>query len=199
MNAFEQGLRRYLSENVIRALGRVKVGIGGAGGLGSNIAVILVRSGFRDIEIVDEDRIEPSNLNRQQYFLAEIGQPKVKILKERLLSINPDIRVVARRERWRPENGERYFRGADVVVEAFDKAEGKFRFVEYYRGRTGLVVSGNGMAGLKDKQPMVTKRLGNVIIVGDNATDTRAGHPPLAPRVTACAAMMAEAVMDAFS
>ena len=81
-------------------------------------------------------------------------------------------------------------------MEAFDQAEGKTRFVEYYQDKAEFIVSGNGIAGLAEKKPMTIKKIGNVYIIGDHATDTAEGHPPMAPRVTACAAMMAEIILD---
>ena len=87
MNLFEQGLSTYLTKDQIETIQSVKVGIGGAGGLGSNVAMILTRSGFKHLEILDHDVIDPSNLNRQQYFVHEINQPKVDTLKKRLLEL----------------------------------------------------------------------------------------------------------------
>jgi hypothetical protein len=75
-------------------------------------------------------------------------------------------------------------------------ADWKFRFVEYYRTRFSTIVSGVGMAGLLEKQPMKVKKIGNVYFCGDLNTNSHEGHPPMAPRVTQCAAMMAEVVLD---
>lgn len=82
MNIFEQGLLKYLKPEQLGLIQSKKVGIGGAGGLGSNCAMILVRSGFKNLEIIDHDIIYPSNLNRQQYYSAEVGLPKVQQLKK---------------------------------------------------------------------------------------------------------------------
>ena len=72
----------------------MRVGIAGAGGLGSNCAWMLVRSGFTDFVIVDHDRVEASNLNRQFFFARQVGMPKVQALSENLLAINPDVKVM---------------------------------------------------------------------------------------------------------
>ena len=196
MNLFDEGLLKYLKPEQLKKIRSFKIGIGGAGGLGSNIAVILTRSGFDHFEILDQDVIDPSNLNRQQYFLDEVGKPKVDVLKKRLLAINPDVRSTMHQILWRPESGDQYFSGCDLIIEAFDQAEWKFRFVEFYQDRAKFLVSGNGMAGLLEKKPMRVKKLGNVYMVGDFTTDSAQGHPPMAPRVSACAAMMAEIVLD---
>ena len=196
MNLFEEGLLTYLSKDQLSILQGTKVGIGGAGGLGSNVAMILVRSGFKEFEILDHDVIEASNLNRQQYNYKEIGLPKVNVIKERLYDINPDLELSLHREKWSRDNANRFFRDCRFVVEAFDNADWKFKFVDYYHDKVQYVVSGNGMAGLTQKRPMRVRQLGNVYIVGDQTTDAAEGHPPMAPRVTACAARMAEIVLD---
>jgi len=196
MNIFEQGLLRYYSAQDLAVIQSKKIGIGGAGGLGSNIAVILVRSGFKHIEILDSDTIDASNLNRQYFFLDEIGQPKVSALRNRLLAINPDLDLKTHFVRWQPHVGDQFFEKCDIVVEAFDKVDNKYNFIEFYQNRHPYVISGSGMAGLRDKKDLKVKKMGNVYIVGDLATDAAAGHPPLAPRVTACAALMAEVALD---
>jgi sulfur carrier protein ThiS adenylyltransferase len=196
MNTFEQGLFKYLKPEQLALIQSKKVGIGGAGGLGSNCAMMLVRSGFKHLEIIDQDVIDASNLNRQQYFTAEIGQPKVTILKKRLLDINPDADIIIHQLKWQEENAAGFFAGFDFIVEAFDVTDWKHRFVQYYAPRFKVVVSGVGMAGLREKKPMSVKKIGNIYICGDRSTDSAQGHPPMAPRVTQCAAMMSEIILD---
>ncbi len=195
-NTFELGLLRYLSAEQLAKIQSKRVGIGGAGGLGSNVAMILVRSGFKNLEILDQDVIDASNLNRQQYFTNEIGLSKVEVTKKRLLDINPDAKIVIHQLQWNETNADQFFKGADFIVEAFDVLDWKFRFAEYYRTRFPVVVSGVGMAGLLEKKPMTVKKIGNLYICGDRTTNSHDGHPPMAPRVTQCAAMMAEVVLD---
>ena len=196
MNIFEQGLLKYLTPEQLALIQSKKVGIGGAGGLGSNCAMLLVRSGFKHLEIIDQDVIDPSNLNRQQYFSSEVGLPKVDQLKKRLLDINPDANILIHQTSWHESNAENFFKGSDFIVEAFDVADFKYRFVQYYAPRVNVMVSGVGMAGLSEKKPMTVKKMGNVYICGDRVTDSAQGHPPMAPRVTQCAAMMAEIILD---
>ncbi len=196
MNLFEQGLQRYLSPDDLKKIRAVTTGIGGAGGLGSNIAVALVRSGFRKFKIIDSDTIVPSDLNRQFYFLDDIDAPKVLTLKKHLAAINPDIVVETALERWDPHNARDFFRDCDVIVEAFDKTGTKKSFVEYYQDKTPWVVSGIGMAGTNRKDPITVKKAGNIFFVGDRTSDVDRGLFPLAPRVMTCAAMMAEIILD---
>ncbi len=196
MNTFEQGLLKYLTCEQLTLIQSKKIGMGGAGGLGSNCAMILVRSGFKNLEIIDQDVIDASNLNRQQYFTAELGLPKVEITKKRLTDINPDANIIIHQTKWHEGNAENFFKGFDYIIEAFDVADWKHRFVQYYAPRFPVVVSGVGMAGLMDKKPMTVKKVGNIYICGDRTTDSAQGHPPMAPRVTQCAAMMAEIILD---
>ncbi|MCK5580567.1 MAG: sulfur carrier protein ThiS adenylyltransferase ThiF [Candidatus Omnitrophica bacterium] len=196
MNSFEQGLLRYLTENQLKRIQSKTIGIGGAGGLGSNIALTLVRCGFKNLEILDSDVVEASNLNRQQFSLEDIGKDKVIVLKKRLRAINPDAQITTHKILWSLENSPSFFNGCDFILEAFDHAECKRDFVEYYQDKTPHLISGNGMAGLLQKKPITIKTIGNIHIVGDNTTDIADGHPPMAPRVTICAAMMAEIVLD---
>jgi sulfur carrier protein ThiS adenylyltransferase len=196
MNILEQGLLKYLKPEQLELIKSKRIGIGGAGGLGSNCAMMLIRTGFKHIEIIDQDVIDASNLNRQQFYADEIGLPKVTTLKKRLLAINPDAHIVTHHIQWTEEIGESFFRGYDYVVEAFDNVDWKFRFVQFYQPRFKTIVSGVGMAGLLEKKPMSVKKCGNIYFCGDLSTDSHQGHPPMAPRVTQCAAMMAEVVLD---
>lgn len=196
MNTFEQGLLKYLTPEQLTLIQSQRIGIGGAGGLGSNTAMMLVRSGFKHFEIVDQDVIDASNLNRQQYYLDEIGQDKVTVTRNRLLAINPGLEITIHKTQWTPANGQAYFAHCHFIIEAFDAAQWKYQFVDYYHTRVPVMVSGVGMAGLLEKKPLCIKKVGNVYFVGDLNTDSALGHPPMAPRVTACAAMMAEIVLD---
>ncbi len=195
MNIFEKGLLSYLTKAQLKKIQSTKIGIGGAGGLGSNIAMILVRSGFKNLEIIDEDVIEASNLNRQQYFINEIGQCKVETLKNTLLKINPDLNVLTHHKSWKKDESDQYFKGCTYLVEAFDQVQNKHSFVDTYHTNFSALVSGNGMAGLTEGETINTKQLGNIYFVGDRKTDVCDGHPPMAPRVITCAAIMTEIIL----
>jgi sulfur carrier protein ThiS adenylyltransferase len=125
-----------------------------------------------------------------------VGLPKVEVTKKRLLDINPDANILIHQTKWDEKNAENFFKGFDFIVEAFDVTDWKYRFVQYYATRFPVVVSGVGMAGLSEKKTMTVKKMGNIYICGDCSTDSAQGHPPMAPRVTQCAAMMAEVILD---
>ncbi|MDD2542674.1 MAG: sulfur carrier protein ThiS adenylyltransferase ThiF, partial [Desulfuromonadaceae bacterium] len=97
-------------------LKRGVVGIAGVGGLGSAVAVALARVGVGTLVIADFDVVEPSNLNRQQYFIDQIGRYKVDALVENLQRINPFISVEAHRVVLDPDNIPAIFSPCSIVV-----------------------------------------------------------------------------------
>ena len=162
------------------------VGIAGAGGLGSAVAVALARIGVGRLVIVDFDVVEPSNLNRQQYFTDQIGMPKVTALSENLRRINPCVTVDTHHQLLSPENIPACFAGCSVVVEAFDRAEMKAMLVEtILEALPGAsVVAASGLAGHGSNNSIVTRRISRrLYLVGDEASEARPGSGLMAPRV----------------
>lgn len=197
MKNFYAALLKHMSEEQIEKVQRTKIGIAGCGGLGSNIANVLVRSGFGDIEIIDHDVIEPSNLNRQNYFLDEIGFSKVEMTAKRLIGINPDIYIIAKKLFLDKNNIAEQFKDRDIIFEAFDSAESKKLFLETFGNSGKLLIMGSGMAGISNEKPIAVRKIrDNIYIVGDEEADITKGLPPLAPRVIACAAMMASVALE---
>ena len=105
------------------------VAVCGAGGLGSNIAIALARAGVGRLKIIDFDKIEITNLNRQQYFADQIGLFKALALKENLSKIAPYCEVTAEVAKITEENATELLKGIPIVCEAFDKAEAKAMLV----------------------------------------------------------------------
>ena len=197
MNDFEQGLLRYYSSEQLSKVQSKKIGIAGCGGLGSNIAAALVRSGCKYFEIVDKDLIESSNLNRQNFFLSEIGFPKVAVTEKRIKQINPDAQVHSRQVILTNENIFNYFDDADIVFEAFDNVESKRIIIEQFGNSSKLVILGSGMAGISNEKPIAIRKIkDNVYIVGDGITEADSKNPPFAPRVIACASLMASVALE---
>jgi len=196
-NYFAHGLKRYLRPEQIDAIIKVKIGIAGAGGLGSNCAQLLARCGFRRFVIVDYDAVDASNLNRQFFFSGQVGQPKVAALTENLRRINPEVAVEAVEERVRPDNAARLFADCDVVVEAFDRAEDKKMLVEAYVGSGKLVVAASGLAGWGDSDRITVRRISErFYVVGDGTSGISPDLPPLAPCVAIAAAKQADIVLS---
>lgn len=166
----------------------MKIGIAGAGGIGSNVAVNLIRSGITTLKIIDFDRVESSNLNRQFYFADQVGQLKVEMLRHNLERINPAIEVEIARKRITPENIDRLFIDCDTIVEGLDNQADKKMLLEHFGQSKRLVVSASGIAG-SDLATVQIKKIGNTRVVGDFTTDCR--HAPLhAHKVVAIACQM---------
>jgi sulfur carrier protein ThiS adenylyltransferase len=171
----------------------MRIGIAGAGGIGSNVAFQLVRSGMRHLKIVDFDTIEPSNLNRQFYFADQVGLPKAATLARNLERIDPQVTVEALQQRLDAGNMAHTFLDVDVVVEGFDGAQDKKILLETFAGTHKLVVSACGVAGL-DVDAITTQTMGNCHIVGDFITV--AGTDNLyAPKVIMVASIMSRIVL----
>ncbi|BBD08195.1 sulfur carrier protein ThiS adenylyltransferase ThiF [Desulfovibrio ferrophilus] len=196
MNIAEQGMAAYLGEDVLKYFRQITIGIAGAGGLGSNCAMHLVRSGFVRLVISDFDMVEPSNLNRQFYFLNQVGMAKVDALSENLWAINPDARITAHNLRIDKGNAADLFADCDVVVEALDDPAAKKMLAEAMLMQNKLFVAASGMGGCGRADAIVTRRLrDDFILVGDMETECGATAPPLAPMVGVAAAKQADAVL----
>jgi sulfur carrier protein ThiS adenylyltransferase len=196
VNPLEAALARQLGMERLQRLQSVKVGIAGAGGLGSNCAACLVRSGFKQLALVDFDIVEPSNLNRQFYFGDQVGMAKVEALRVNLLRINPDLDLTVKLQKITAANVEECFGDCQVVVEAVDQPETKRLVVEHFWYAAKLVVAASGIAGWDDADRLVTRRVNpHVYLVGDQVTATGESQPPLAPRVNVAAAKEANVIL----
>jgi sulfur carrier protein ThiS adenylyltransferase len=196
MNSFEQGLINYITAEKLKKIQSVKIGIAGAGGLGSNCAFNLVRSGFKNFMIVDFDLIEPSNLDRQFYFYDQIGKPKVEALGQNLKLINPDINITALVEKLDEKNIKNVFLDCDIVVEAFDRAECKKMMVEEYINSNKFLISASGLAGWGNSDAIkIHKIKEKFYIVGDLETGVSEDKPPISPRVNIAAAKQADVIL----
>jgi sulfur carrier protein ThiS adenylyltransferase len=184
-------------ENNQHVFAATRVGVAGAGGLGSNVAVLLARMGVGRLTVADFDAVEPTNLNRQHYTMADLGRPKVAALAEQLAAINPYARVDAREVRVDSSNVVELFGDCNVVCECFDRADQKALLVEAVctlLPNTPLVC-GSGMAGTGPGNDVrCRRRFGGVYVCGDETSDAGAGLPLLAPRVALCAAQQATQV-----
>jgi len=174
------------------------VGIAGCGGLGSTAALALARAGIGKLVIADFDVVEPSNLNRQQYFVEHIGRPKVEALKEIILKANPFTEVDCHQVKVSPSNIIQLFNQADVIVEAFDLADQKQMLVEAVQEKMSdkPLVIGNGMAGYGDNNLLKTRKLGNLHVCGDEVSEAGPGMGLMAPRVGIAACMEANQVLE---
>jgi sulfur carrier protein ThiS adenylyltransferase len=197
MGDFKKVIQGYFKEEDLKKILSVKIGIAGLGGLGSNCAVNLVRSGINNLILVDFDRIEPKNLNRQFYFQHQIGLFKTEALTENLKKINPDIKITSFNERLEENNIFKFFNRCEVIVEAFDKAEYKSLLVSKLLPTRKLIVSASGLAGYGNSDDIKIHRIKkNLIIVGDLKSEAAANLPPLSPRVNIAAAKQADIILE---
>ena len=170
----------------------------GAGGLGSNIAIALARAGVGRLKIIDFDKIEITNLNRQQYFADQIGMFKAQALKENLSKIAPYCEVTAEVAKITEENVSSLLKGFPIVCEAFDKAEAKAMLVNAILENMPdtYLVSGSGMASLNSANSIKTRRITDrFYLCGDLTNDVDAGNGLFGARVLVCAAHQAHTVL----
>ena len=175
-----------------------RVAIAGLGGLGSNVAVMLTRVGVGQLLLVDFDIVEPSNLNRQSYYICHLGMAKTLALKKQLAEINPFIQVETQTLRVEAENVVGLFHGYDILCEAFDKPESKAMLVNTALASLPniTVVAASGMAGFSSSNRIVTNRpMKRLYVCGDSETAAEPGRGLMAPRVQICAAHQANMIL----
>jgi len=174
------------------------VGIAGVGGLGSAVAIALARIGIGGMVLVDFDVVEPSNLNRQQYFIDQIGVPKVHAMKATLSRVNPYVRIECFHETVTEGNLRKFFALCDIVVEAFDRADQKAMLINAFGKelKDKVLIASSGMAGHDSSNSIQTVAFTrNIFIVGDQVQAARVGVGLMAPRVGIAAHHQANAVL----
>lgn len=197
MNHLENELIKQIGEINFKKIQSVRIGIAGAGGLGSNCSFNLTRLGFKHFKIVDFDKIEYSNLNRQFFFYNQVGMKKIDALKANLTLINPDLDIEAIDTILTYDNLYDIFDDCDIVVEAFDKADCKKMIIETFLNSEKFLVSASGLAGFGNADDIVTKKVkDNFYIVGDLVSGVDENTPPLSPRVNIAAAKQADVILD---
>ncbi len=175
-----------------------RIGIAGVGGLGSQVAVALARIGIGQLNIVDFDVVEPSNLNRQQFFIDQIGLPKVTALRDNLQRINPSLTIKSYHEKVTPNNIKDFFADIDILVEAFDDASEKAMLTNCFLKDfpQKFLVAASGIAGFETSNSIkTTKVTDHFFICGDGVTAAEPGRGLMAPRVGIVAHHQANAVL----
>lgn len=178
----------------VAALEAASVGVAGLGGLGSQIAIALARTGVGRLVLVDHDTVDVANLNRQAYEIGDLGRPKADALTDKLARINPWLRIEGHRARIDAGNASRVFSRCAIVCEAFDDPAAKAMLTEsLLLGSPDVVVVGaSGMAGHDRTDTITSRRVGRRWwICGDGVSDIGTGAPMVAPRVMACAGAQA--------
>ncbi|SHM22436.1 sulfur carrier protein ThiS adenylyltransferase ThiF [Ruminococcus flavefaciens] len=181
-----------------KKLNDASVAVCGLGGLGSNIAVALARAGVGRLHILDFDKVDISNLNRQQYFAEQLGMSKTDALYDTLKRIAPYCDIRKDCIKLNEDNIPELLADADIIVEAFDKAEQKAMLVNCVLENMPekYLVSGSGMAGIAPSNMITTKRVTKrFYICGDGVSDVEDGMGLVSSRVLICAGHQAHAVI----
>jgi sulfur carrier protein ThiS adenylyltransferase len=180
-------------------LRKVRVGIAGLGGLGSNIAEMLVRAGVSHLVLADLDVVEMSNINRQNYYLDQTGMTKVDATEALLRTINPYMTIKKYHKRLGPSDIPEIFGGCSIVCEAFDVPSEKAMLINTLLERCPgtKVVSGSGMAGFGRSNEIRTERqFADLYICGDGIDMEDVEGGLMSPRVNICAGHMANTVLS---
>ena len=172
------------------ALSKAVIGVAGLGGLGSNIALSLARVGVKKLVLADFDVVEPSNLNRQQYFVRHIGLKKTQALKELINDVNPFVEVETHDIFLDEKNVASVFGECEILCEAFDNVAGKAMILN--EAGTSLkdkkIIGASGMAGYFSSNLIKTIKFAkNVYLCGDLTNEAKIGQGLMAPRVAVCA------------
>jgi sulfur carrier protein ThiS adenylyltransferase len=171
-----------------------KIAILGLGGLGSAVACAMTKIGIGKMLLSDYDVVEPSNLNRQHYYIDQIGLPKTQALEQNLLRMHPSVSLELIDEQLIETRLPQLFSEVDVLVECFDDPKMKaatLRSVLTVMKKVSYVGS-SGMAGFGENNTIITRKLHpGIYIVGDETSEARPGMGLMAPRVGIAAHHMA--------
>lgn len=185
-------------EDLQNKISAARVAVCGLGGLGSNIAIALARAGVGHLHLIDFDRVDLTNLNRQQYAVGQLGQYKTDALRETLSLVSPYCDVTCDTVRVTDENLPDLLRNEDYICEAFDRAEAKAMLVsgvlEHFPEK--YLVAGSGLAGLGSANTIQTRRVSQrFYLCGDGTSDSSVGLGLVASRVLVCAAHEANMIL----
>lgn len=172
------------------ALQNATVGVAGLGGLGSNIALSLARVGVARLVLVDFDIVEPSNLNRQQYFVSHIGMKKIDAMKRLIADVNPFVEVITHDVYLDAKNVAEIFSPCSIICEAFDNTIGKAMFLNEAGSSLSdkKIITASGMAGYHESNSIKTMKFAkNLYVCGDLKSAAKIGQGLMAPRVGICA------------
>ena len=195
---WKKALEERHGKELQQAFSSATVAICGLGGLGSNIAIALARAGIGKLILIDFDRVDITNLHRQQYKATQIGMHKTDALSENLREINPYIMLEAHTERITEDNAVKFLQGADIVCEAFDDAECKAMLTNTVLSELPdkYFVAASGMAGMGVTNSIKTRRItSKFYLCGDETSEVSDGIGLVAPRVALCAAHQAHTVL----
>lgn len=174
------------------------VAVCGLGGLGSNIAISLIRSGIGKLLLIDFDKVDISNLHRQQYKASQIRKFKTEALCENLIEIAPYADIEIKNVRITKDNAVALLKNCDIICEAFDNAETKAMLVNTVLESLPdkYIVASSGMAGMGSTNSIRTRRAtSKLYLCGDEVSDIEKDGSLVATRVMLCASHQAHTVL----
>ncbi len=195
---WNKALSERHGEDVQKKFSSATVAICGLGGLGSNIAVSLARAGIGKLILIDFDRVDITNLHRQQYKVNQIGMNKTDALSENLKEIAPYIDLEIHTAQVTEKTASHLLQGADIICEAFDNAEAKAMLTNLVLEtmHDKYLVAASGMAGFGSANTIQTRRVTKrFYLCGDGASDVQTEGSLVASRVMLCAAHQAHTVL----
>lgn len=185
-------------EKLQTAFSAATVAVCGLGGLGSNIAIALARAGIGKLILVDFDRVDITNLHRQQYKASQVGEYKTRALSVCLKEIAPYIELETHTVRITEDNATRLLEDADIICEAFDNPECKAMLVNIVLETMPdkYLVAASGMAGMGSANSIKTRKITKYFyLCGDEVSETSEEVSLVASRVMICAAHQAHTVL----
>lgn len=195
----EEALEKRHTKQVQKKISQASVAICGLGGLGSNIAIALARCGIGKLHLIDFDCVDLSNLNRQQYGIAQLDRPKPEALKEELLAFHPYLNIVTDYVKLTEENIEEYLSSEEYICEAFDRPDQKAMLTNYILEHMPekYLIGASGMAGYGNSNDIQTRRiLPHYYLCGDGHSEISEHWGLMAPRVMLCAAHQANQILE---
>ncbi len=197
-NEMLNALEKRIGKQLLSKFQSAKVAVCGLGGLGSNIAISLARAGIGNLHIIDFDKVDISNLNRQQYFASQLEIYKTEAMLHNLKEISPYCKIKTDCIKINAENVKGLLENDDIICEAFDNPECKAMLVNNVIEKLPekYIVSASGMAGIASANEIRTRRITkHFYICGDGVSDVSEDNSLFSSRVMACAAHQAHTVL----
>lgn len=197
-NEWIKALEKRHGKELQNKISSSTVAICGLGGLGSNIAILLARAGIGRLILIDFDKVDITNLHRQQYKVCQIGMYKTEALTCNLKEIAPYLETEIHTAFMDENNYYELLQSADIICEAFDNAELKADIVNFILSQmpTKYIVAASGMAGLDSANSIKTRKISkHFYLCGDEVSDVKDGIGLVASRVSVCASHQANMVL----
>lgn len=195
----QQALELRHTKKVQDCLSDARVAICGLGGLGSNIAIALARCGVGHLHLIDFDEVDLTNLNRQQYQISSLGQPKPMALKNIILQFAPYVEIQTTYQKITEKNVTELLAKEQYICEAFDVPEQKAMLTNAVLEQMPdkYLVGASGMAGYATGNTIQTRKImEHYYLCGDGVSQITDQWGLMAPRVMICAGHQANTIIE---